>query len=514
MGQLHLIEQVLVAGMSGCPPQTMDVLIDTDRFVAIAPKIDLSTVRIDERTNGRRLLMIPGLINAHHHSHDRFDKGRFSGLPLEIWMSLYNPPTRPRAWTAREVYLRTLLNGTEMLRNGITTVVDDIHFGGCTDPEVVSAAFQAYTDLGMRADVSVAWGDRAFRDSIPYLDRHLAANAGSTCPVQTGDWTLGFWEELAQEWKGRVRFVFSPSAPQRCSTAFLEKTCELARKHDRPVLLHVLETRIQALTASKNYGMPMVEYLNCHGLLDHHSVLAHGVWLSESELDLIAGADASVIHNPACNLKLASGIAPVSEMLRRGIAVGLGTDNNNGNDLNSMLDAMRLAALVSGTGDASLEAGIDASQAFSMATAGGARSIGQTTIGSIRVGMQADFVLLDLSSNAFLPLNDPLTQLVFCEQGQSIREVYVAGQKRVDNGRITRVDESAMLAELDEHMPFVQQRIQEGEAAAAHLRPFLEAAYRDCLADPLMQPWLSRHRALLDPAPLIQKHTPFNWTSI
>ena len=116
MALLHLIEQVRVVGMGGSTAQVMDVLIDGDRFVGLAPRIDLSTVNLDERTDGRGKLLIPGLINAHHHSHDRFDKGRFSGIPLEIWMGLYNPPSYRRGWTAREVYLRTLLNGIEMLR--------------------------------------------------------------------------------------------------------------------------------------------------------------------------------------------------------------------------------------------------------------------------------------------------------------------------------------------------------------------------------------------------------------
>lgn len=214
MGLLHLIEQVLVAGMSGGPPATMDVLIDGDRFVSIAPKIDHSAVHIDDHTDGRGLLLIPGLINAHHHSHDRFDKGRFSGLPLEVWMGAYNPPTHRRDWSAREVYLRTLLNGIELLRGGITTVVDDIHFGASVDPEVVAAAFQAYVDLGIRADVSVAWSDRPFHESIPYLDQHLPRDvvAEHSTNVPSGDWVLGFWADLAQRWNGRVRFVFSPSA--------------------------------------------------------------------------------------------------------------------------------------------------------------------------------------------------------------------------------------------------------------------------------------------------------------
>jgi len=488
MALLHLIEQVSVVLTSGADAQVMDVLIDGDRFVGIAPRIDLSTVNLDERTDGRGKLLIPGLINAHHHSHDRFDKGRFSGIPLEIWMGLYNPPSYRRGWTAREVYLRTLLNGIEMLRNGITTVVDDIHFGGHLEPDVVHSAFQAYSDLGIRADVSVAWCDRPFQEGIPYLTERLPIELKGSVSAQSARRVLEHWQELARSWNGRVRFVFSPSGPQRCSAEFLQQTWALAEQYDRPVLIHLLETRIQALTAAKFYGKPMAAYMDGLGLLTPRSVLAHGVWLSSEELDLIARRGSSVVHNPACNMKLGSGVAPIAEMIGRGINVGLGTDNNNGNDLNSMFDAMRLAALSNALLDHDEISPVDALQAFNMATLGGARAIGRDNdTGSIEVGKLADFCLIDLQTSAFTPLNDVMTQLVFCEQGSSVRDVYVGGRKLVDQGRITRVDEEALMLELTERMPTLQGRIKGGQGASELLRPYLEGAYRDCLDDPQMQ---------------------------
>lgn len=489
MALLQLIEQVLVLGPAGAPSRTMDVLIDGDTFAAIAPRLDLRDARVDERTDGRGMLMMPGLINAHHHSHDRFDKGRFSGLPLELWMGLYNPPTAPRRWSAREVYLRTLLNGAEMLKGGITTVQDDIHFGADMDPAVVQAAFQAYADLGMRADVGVAWSDLPFEQGIPHLACHLGADA-TAAPMPAAR-VVELWQALARTWDGRVRFVFSPSGPQRCSLAFMERTWALAAAHGRPVTVHVLETRIQALTAQRRYGMPMVEFMHRHGLLTRQTVLAHGVWLTPGEAELIAEVGASVVHNPACNLKLGSGIAPVGALLDLGVAVGLGTDNNNGNDLNSMFDAMRLAALISGVGRAGEAAPVDAARALAMATAGGARALGlERVTGAIEVGKQADFVLLDLGTSAFLPLNDTPRQLVFCEQGNSVRRVYVAGRKLLDGARVTSIDEGALLDELRSRLPDIAARVAAGAAAAEALEPALLAAYRACLRDPWLLPLL------------------------
>ncbi|NWN59955.1 amidohydrolase family protein [Pseudomonas sp. MAFF 301512] len=180
-------------------------------------------------------------------------------------------------------------------------------------------------------------------------------------------------------------------------------------------------------------------------------------------------------------------MAPIAEMLRRQVNVGLGTDNNNGNDLNSMFDAMRLAALSNALLDQDAVCPVDALQAFNMATLGGANAIGRgTQTGSIEVGKQADFCLLDLKTSAFTPLNDALTQLVFCEQGNAVRDVYVGGRKLVDHGRITRIDEEALMLELMDCMPTLQGRIQGGQSASETLRPYLEGAYNDCLTDPQM----------------------------
>jgi guanine deaminase len=484
---LHLINQITVLDASNGTSATRDVLIDGDRFVLVAPRIDASAFRVDERTDGRDSVMIPGLVNAHHHSHDRFDKGRFSPLPLELWMSLYNPPTHDRGWTAEEVYLRTLLNGAEMLHGGITSVVDDIHFGGRLQPALIDAAFRAYQTLGIRADVAVAWCDRPFHEAIPHLAGALPAalQGQSAAGRSSADEVLDLWRSLAREWNGRVRFVVSASAPHRCSAQFLTSAWDLAATAGRPVHVHLLETRIQALTAQRFYGMSMIEYMRQLGILTPSSVLAHGVWVSEADLDAVAAGGATIVHNPACNMKLGSGIAPVAAMLARGINVALGTDNNNGNDTNSMFDAMRLASLSGSLVSRTIVPVIDAACCLRMATQGGAAALsGAGAIGNIAAGQLADFCILDARSPAFTPLNDAATQLVFCEQGQSVSEVYVGGRRLIDHGRITSIDEADLLREVAARMPVMLTKVRDGAAHAERLRPYLETAYRSCLEEP------------------------------
>jgi 5-methylthioadenosine/S-adenosylhomocysteine deaminase len=246
----------------------------------------------------------------------------------------------------------------------------------------------------------------------------------------------------------------------------------------------LLETRIQALTAQRFYGMSMIEHMRRLGVLTPASVLAHGVWVSEADIDAIASARATIVHNPACNMKLGSGIAPVAAMLARGVNVALGTDNNNANDSNSMFDAMRLASLAASLISETVEPVIDAACSLRMATQGGVAAMGMQYLGKIAAGHLADFCILNAGTSAFTPMNDAVTQLVFCEQGQSVSDVYVGGRRLIDQGRVTSIDEAELLREVSARMPVMLAKVRDGAAHAERLRPYLETAYRRCLEDP------------------------------
>jgi hypothetical protein len=184
-------------------------------------------------------------------------------------------------------------------------------------------------------------------------------------------------------------------------------------------------------------------------------------------------------------MKLGSGIAPIAAMLARGVKVALGTDNNNGNDSNSMFDAMRLASLSGSLAGRSMVPTIDAACCLRMATQGGAAAMsGAGTVGSIAAGQLADFCILDANTSAFTPMNDAVTQLVFCEQGRSVSEVYVGGRKLIDQGRITSIDEGELLREAATRMPTMLAKVRGGAAHAERLRPYLETAFRRCLEEP------------------------------
>ena len=482
-----IVENAQVVREFGTPPDRLDILVDEDRIGDLGNALARRYPDFDNVVAADDCLVVPGLVNAHLHSHDRFDKGRFGTLPLEVWIWLYNPPTLGRAWTPRECYLRTLLSGIELLRSGTTTVIDDVHHGVPAIPANIEAVFQAYEDIGMRACVSVAHGDKPFYETVPYLSdilpKKYRQRQDASAPP-TNEWMLEYWRELAGCYRGRVRFVLSPSAPQRCTDKFLLETWQLSEELDLPVVAHVLETRVQLMSGGHFYGKSIVEKMHELGLLTRRSNLVHGVWMTDSDLDLVASSDSCIVHCPGSNMKLGSGIAPVSSMLKRGIAVGLGTDNHNANDNANIFESIKLAALLNTLSTDRPEDWIDAKSVLRAATLGGARcALMDETIGSIAVGKQADFVLVDTNTTAFMPHNDIANQLTFCEDASSIEKVVVAGQIVFDQGQCGSIDETSVLDELRDRMPGIREKILRTERVARDMEPFLKQAWEQCLSE-------------------------------
>lgn len=477
------------------PTEQADIVMRDGRIVAIGRDLDLSmhgAARVED-VSGK--LILPGFVNTHYHSHDRWDRGRFSAMPLEIWMSLYNPPTYGRGWTPDEIYLRTLLGGMELIRGGTTAVLDDVHLGMQIDDASIDAVFRAYEDLGLRADVGIAYSDIPGHETIPYLDDLLPAKFKTK--GQTGargrDEMLGVWSALTNRHSGRVRSVVSVSGPQRCTVEFQQQAQDLARNINRPVLTHVLETRIQAMTAHKFYGRSMIEHMDQIGVLDPQTVVIHGVWQTASDLDIVAGSGAGVSHNPISNTKLGSGIAPVMSMLKRGIPVGLGTDNHNANDSCSMFEAVKFGNLLQPLLTEEYTDWPDARASLRMASEHGAALMGQgDRVGRLEPGFEADFLCFDLAADGFFPLNDPAAHTVYADSRGALRDVWVAGTKVLEDQHFATVDETTIRAEIQDRAEVIQKKVLGGVPDSAEMEQFLVAAYRKCMADPLMKPYLDK----------------------
>ncbi|MGB0087138.1 MAG: amidohydrolase family protein [Rhodomicrobiaceae bacterium] len=432
-----------------------------------------------------RRLIAPGLINGHHHSHEGYYKGRKDNLPLELWMN-YVRPLKPIDLSPRDVYLRTMVGAIEAVKSGTTTLCDDLNASPCLLPEHIEAAFQAYEDIGIRANVGITLFDKPFFRALPFVDEEFAPELLAeldAVPVTSPDILLNFAAELARTRHPqtvRVAYMATPSAPQRCTEDFLRRVRRLADDFDLPLMIHVQETRLQLVTGQLWYGSTMVEYLNRLGFLKPKTQIIHGVWLSPAEIGILAQTGASVQYNPSSNLKLGSGVAPLRALLDAGVNVSMGTDGCGSIDSVDMQNALCDGALVQKLrGDYPCWTG--AKEALRAATLGGAKALGRDgELGAVEKGRIADLVAYRLDSIAFTPLNDAVNQLVYGATKADADMVIVDGEIIQAGGRLTRVNEEELIAEIQDVHARIAHALAASEQDVARLAAPYERIYQRC----------------------------------
>ena len=292
------------------------------------------------------------------------------------------------------------------------------------------------------------------------------------------------WNGSAQ---GRVRVAVAPTIPNQASDEFLDGCRRLVREYGVGVHTHLAESKVQVIESRRRWGKTIVARLAEHGLLGPGFVGAHGVWLADDDMKMLADAGGAIAHNPGSNLRLGCGIAPVRELLDRGVAVGLGTDGSVCADNQNLFEALRIASVVSTIRfPHETPRWLDAATVWSLATAGSARVLGQAAdLGAIAPGRKADLVLLRADSVFLRPLADPLNALVYSETGASVDTVLVDGHVVVQGGRVTTVDEAGIYARAQEAADRQHRASAESRALAGRLAPFVAAACRAAVATPL-----------------------------
>lgn len=470
-------------------PAPMDVGVEDGliRFVAPAG----SRAAVGRRIDARGRIVTPGWINGHTHSHEGFYKGRYDNVPLELWMNNVRP-LEPIPVTPRQVYLRTLVGAIDALRSGTTTLCDDMNASPVLRPELVEAALHAYEDLGIRALVGITLFDRPFFRALPFVDEEFEPELLSELDGKRGTPAreyLAYVEELARARhprRSRVGYLATPSAPQRCTREFLEAVRDLADRHALPVIIHVQETRLQVVTAQIMYGCTMVEHLARIGFLKPATSLIHGVWLNPNEIDILARAGASVQHNPQSNLKLGSGLAPVRALLDAGVNISLGTDGCGSIENANMLKVVSQTALLHKLRGSDPSRWVGADEAFQAGTRGGAVALGMDDcLGQVAPGWRADLNVWRTDTIAFRPLNDALRQLVFNETGSALSSTFVDGVEVTQDGRLTRIDETALLEEIQEEHGRLEPLIARSEQAVERLLPAYTRIWNRCQAMPI-----------------------------
>lgn len=421
-------------------------------------------------------MLMPGLVNAHTHAHGALAKGRGDRWLLESLLNAGSWMTGKR--TGDEMYLSAKLNAAEMVLKGCTSVYDMPHELPMPSPEGAEAVGQAYADVGMRALIAPMLADRTVYTALPglaaSLPLHLQAAVVRIAPPE-GAAVLASMRSILAGWtldRSNVRIGLGPTIPMFCGDDLLAGCRDLAAEFGAPVQMHLLESRVQAVSGRKLYSGGVAQHLDALGLLTPGFTGAHGVWLSDDDMRLMADRGAGVSHNPASNMILGSGIAPVRRMLDLGVSVGIGTDGSGSGDNQNMFEAMRLASIVSHLLSPDPAHWLSTAEVFHAATEGGAARMGlQGQIGRIAPGYAADIVFLDLSSIALVPLNDPINQLVHAEDSRAVDCVMIAGELVLDRGRFTRFDYNALVHAVNGAMPSFNARHEAVRALATELHP-------------------------------------------
>lgn len=429
------------------------LLIEGDRIAAVgagdAP-VPIHGARVIDAA-GR--LAAPGLVNAHTHSQSATLSGFGDRLSHPAFMWLTQAHTARR--TPDETRLAVLLTAWAALSSGTTALID--HFPGqrfaAGDVDAVLAAWE---ETGMRAALGLRFFDAAFDDIYPadgILPPALQAQLRQVelLRPQPFDDLRELMGDAMQRWHGkagRLGVFPAPSNPDRCSDEALLLCAELAARHDAGIHTHLLETRKQAQLALARYGTTSVGRLRQLGVLSDRWSCAHCCWVDDRDIALMAETGAIAVLNTESNARLGSGTAPVPALLAAGVRLALGSDGAGANDNLSMQEAMRAAATQHRAQSASPRDWVSARQVMHMATLGGAAALRQPLLGRLAPGWLADLALYRLDTPAWLPVNDPVNQMVFAETGAAVDTVLVAGNVLLEHGRPTRFDAAGLCAEI------------------------------------------------------------------
>ncbi len=460
-----------------------DVLIQGEIIASVGANLTLPPDAQELDATGQ--IVLPGLVNAHTHAHHNLMKGTGDNWTLEELRN--RAPALYGNYTAEELYLSAAVGAIEMLKTGCTAAYDQFAAIPALTDEAVEAVVRAYTDVGLRAVVAPSVSDMTFYRVLPGFLELLPAGLGHTVEniqAAPAENLLRITENAIRRWNGsasgRIRVATGPIIPGDCSDALFSGCMRLAREYGIGLHTHIAETKIQAIQALRRWGRTLVRHLADEGWLGPGFVGGHGVWLTEEDIRQLADAGAMVAHNPASNLKLGSGIAPIREMLDHGLTVGLGTDGSMSSDNQNMFEAMRFAALVSKVRfPHQPERWIGARDVWKMATTESARVLGMADdLGIVAPGHKADLVLLQGKGVFLCPLNDLLNSLVYSETGADVRTVLVGGRFVLRDGRVLTLDEGRLLAQAQEAAERSRARNVAGLKMAEQLTPYIAAACR------------------------------------
>ncbi len=375
----------------------------------------------DKIIDATKMLALPGFVNCHTHSAMTMMRSYADDLPLMKWLE-------EKIWPFEalmeddDIYWAALLCCLEMIRSGTTTFAD-MYFH-------MNSVAEAVEQSGIRADLS-----RGLIGVGPEADSAL---------IESRDF-VARWHRQAND---RIRIRLGPHAPYTCPPDYLKRIINLAKELDVGIHIHLSETQTEIKDIYDQYSMSPIELMNKIGLFELPVIAAHCVHVDEKDIDILAKKNVGVAHNPESNMKLASGIAPINNMLKAGVKIGLGTDGPASNNNLDLLEEMRTAALLHkvSTGDPLV---LPSFQALQMATSGGAAALGMAgEIGLLKKGYKADIILLNIEKPHFYPRNDWISNIVYAAQSSDVETVIIDGRVVMEKGRVLTINEEEVYRQV------------------------------------------------------------------
>lgn len=411
----YLIQGAKIFTSSG-RVETANIHVSCDKI----SKISQDKVEGMNVIDGRGKFATPGLVNAHTHASMTLLRSYSDDKALMDWLNKDIWPIEAKM-TRKDIYWGAMLAAVEMIKGGTTSFAD--MYG----PNMEEVA-KVVDESGLRGSlcrglIGLFDGDEKLATNVElYKNYHGAAG-------------------------GRITVMFGPHAIYTCPPDYLRKVAAAAAKLDAEIHMHMNETQTEIKDCIKNYGKRPFEVVAETGLLDLGMLAAHCVYLSDAEIEIIKTKKVRVAHNPGSNMKLASGIAPVTKLLAEGVTVALGTDGASSNNNLDMLEEIRLAALLAKV-DTLNPLAVPAAQALQMATEYGTQALNLKSVGRLEEGYKADIVLWDMSGVEWQPNYNPASLLVYSANASAVDTVIVDGKILMQGRELKTLDEEKICAEF------------------------------------------------------------------
>jgi len=396
-------------------------ILDIGETTEIEKKYESRTV-----INAEGKIVMPGLVNTHNHLTMTVFRGLADDLQLQEWLNEYIFPAEAKFINAETVRIGSELAMVEMIHSG-TTTFNDMYF---YEDEVAKAAKL----IGMRGIVSES-----------FMDFPVPNNPTTT---HTEEYIRMMYDKYKND--ELVTIGVGMHSPYTCSAELIKKGMKLAKELDINYHIHVAETKWEHDLIMQKQGVSPVKYLDNLGVMQNNVVAAHSVWLDENDIKIYAERGVGAAHNPECNMKLASGVAPIPQMVEANVKVGLGTDGTASNNNLNLFQEMQTMSLVHKLWSKNPTV-IPAKTALQIATIGSAKVLNlDKQIGSLEVGKKADIILLDMTKSNTTPLYDVYSALAYSFNGSDVTDVIINGKEIMRNNIILTVDENKIKQKVNE----------------------------------------------------------------